>query len=167
MRFCYEVTKAQYFELLAQQLAKRNRMLPNLLFLAVAVWFCITRSDASLWMRIGPLGMALVLIGLSFYKKNHGIRFAQVAYERLVKQGAIKEEFIGMHTLEVDNGILLRSYGAYCDKIPCSAVTELRRMEQSSVIMTDGNMFELIPNEFLDQDNNRSKVMEMLGLTAL
>lgn len=166
MKLNYNITEELYAEVIEYQMRLRIKSrgqvlkywISNLMFCGVALYFLIARVDYSWGMRVMPLAMALILLGISTYRRMNVPRRARAALRSFMRDGTLAEGFIGPHTLLVEQGLLKRKAGSKWEELPCKAVGGFLELEHCELITAGGAIFELIPKSALDMGGNWEKL---------
>lgn len=170
MKINYEITEEQYVEVVEYQMRLRNNQpikrlkfwLSNILFFGLAIYFCILRSDYSWLIRIMPIVMALILLGLSLYPRLKIKKRAEAAVKQYKSNGTLQKGYIGLHTLIIDKGIVKRHFANAWTEINCNEVVHLQKLKFSTILIAHNVFFEMIPNEVLDKEDNREQLESAL-----
>lgn len=174
MKLNYNITEELYAEVIEYQMRLHIRSrgqvlkywLSNLLFCGMALYFLVARVDYSWGMRIMPLIMALILLGISTYRRMNVPGRARAALKSFMKDGTLAEGFIGPHTLLVEQGAVKRKAGSKWEELPCKEVGGFLELEHCELMTAGGVIFELIPKSALTQGGNREKLRSAIRENA-
>lgn len=170
MKINYDITEGQYAEVVEYQMRLRNNQpikklkfwLSNILFSGFAIYFCILRTEYNWLIRIMPIVMALILLGLSLYPRLMIKKRAEAAVKQYKSNGTLQKGYIGLHTLNIENGIVKRHFANAWTEINCNEVVHLQELRLSTILIAHNVIFEMIPNEVLDKENNREQLESAL-----
>ena len=168
MKITYDVTEEIYEEAICYQMKLHNSQRwqvirywgLNIGFFAVAIFFFVTRTGYPLWRRLYPLGMAVILLGLSTWRRVDLPKRAKSALKRYVRQGVLEEGFLGRHTLIVENGKIRRQAGKSWKEIPASSFAGLMDLDKAVLMIAAGVIFDTIPKDALEKDGIRERLLE-------
>lgn len=172
MRLNFTITEDIYAEVIEYQMRLHNNQrkevlkywISNIVFCAVALYFLIDRTEYSWQVRLGPVAMALILFIMSTYKRTNLPKRARSALKRYIKSGTLEQGFIGPHTLIVENGVVKRGVGKDWAEVQCGEVgPEFLELKSSELLIARGVIYEMIPKEVLDKDNQREKLQRALA----
>ena len=171
MKLTYVVTEDVYAEAIRYQRQLQNRQPAaqvrfwglNLAFTAAAVWFFIVRKDYAIWLRLMPLLMAAVLIGLSAWRRSSGEARAKGILRQYIRQGALEEGFLGEHTLLVEHGKIRRKAGKTWQDVSAASFGALKDLDKSVLLIAGGVILDTIPAETLSQQGVRKKLLEAIA----
>ena len=167
----YEITPENYQDVIAFQLrlqvtkrgGKLRYILTNVLFWAMALYFCITRTEYNLWMRLLPVLMAVLLFTLTTERRSCSPRKVKKTYQRYEKLKILEEGYIGPHVVTFLGTTITKKYGKQVEQIDVSQCALVREDSSVSILLGGGVIFELIPNAILMENNNLEKLREFLG----
>lgn len=170
MKLTYTITQEHYEDVIAFQLrlqrSKRKSLiqyvLTNAVFVILAVYFLITHPESSLWSRLGVLGMAAVMLLLTTDKRSCSPGKVRRTYKRYVRLKLIQEGYIGPHTLIVGRDAITQKFGQQSNTIEMKRCAWVNGEQSISMILGGGVIFEIIPNDILDQDDNRARLCALI-----
>lgn len=170
MRLNYSITEEIYAEVIEYQMKLHNGQksrvikywVSNLIFLGLAAYFFIVRIEYPWWLRLMPMGMAVILLVITTYNRVNIPKRARAALRRYVRTGVLEEGFIGPHKLIIEDGIIRRSYGAAWSEIPVEGVGGYQQLTNSLLLIAAGVIFEVIPMSILETDNNQDKLIKAI-----
>lgn len=170
MRLNYNITEDIYAEVIEYQMKLHNNQrsqvmkywISNLLFLGLAVYFLVARTEYSWWLRLLPMGMAAILFAMTTFKRVNLPKRARAALKRYLKSGTLAEGFIGQHKLIVEDSMIRRNYGGEWTEISCDDVGGYQQLKDSLLLIAKGVIFEVIPLEVLNENNSRGELIKAI-----
>ena len=163
MQLNYTITQEHYEDVIAFQLklqrSKRRSLIQyivtNAIFIILAVYFLMTHPESSVWSRLGVMGMAAAMLVLTTDRRR--------TYKRYVRLKLIQDGFIGPHTLLVDKNSVTQKFGDQSNTIEIKRCAWVNGENRISMILGGGVIFEIIPNEVLDQNGNRERLSALIA----
>ena len=166
MQLNYTITQEHYEDVIAFQLklqrSKRRSLIQyivtNAIFIILAVYFLVTHPESSVWSRLGVMGMAAAMLVLTTDRRSCSPGKVRRTYKRYVRLKLIQDGFIGPHTLLVDKNSVTQKFGDQSNTIEIKRCAWVNGENRISMILGGGVIFEIIPNEVLDQNGNRERL---------
>lgn len=168
MRLDYEITQKNYEDVIAFQLrlqrSKRKSLvqyiITNAIFIFLAVYFLIAHPGSSLWVKLGVLAMAAVLLIITTDKRSCSPGKIHRTYKNYVRLKLIHEGFIGPHTLIINpkERTITQKFGTESNTIDFKRCAWVNGEDSISMILGSGVIFEIIPNSILEENNNRVRL---------
>lgn len=170
MKLNYTITQENYEDVIAFQLrlqrSKKSSLIQYLItngiFIMLAVYFFFTHPDSAWWMRFGILAMAVILLLITTDKRSCSPRKVRRTYRRYVRLHLIQEGYLGTHTLIANEKEIIQKYGEQTNTIETRRCAWVNGEKSISMILGGGVIFEIIPNEVLDQNDNREKLKALI-----
>ena len=168
MKLTYDITQKHYEDVIAFQLrlqrSKRKSLvqyiITNALFVILAIYFLIDHPESALWVKLGVLAMAAVLLIVTTDKRSCSPGKVRRTYKNYVRLKLIQPGFIGPHTLIINpkDGTVTQKFGSETNTMELRRCAWVNGENSISMILGGGVIFEIIPNEVLDQDDNRRRL---------
>lgn len=176
MKLNYFITQKNYEDVIAFQLrlqrSKRKSLIQyiitNGIFIILGVYFLIAHPESAWWVRLGVLAMAAVLLIITTDKRSCSPRKVHRTYKNYVRLNMIQEGYIGPHTLIVNakDQTIIQKFGNECNTIEIDRCAWVNGENSISMILGSGVIFEIIPNEILDEDDNRERLRAFIVNTT-
>lgn len=171
MQLNYTITQEHYEDVIAFQLklqrSKRRSLIQyivtNAIFIILAVYFLVTHPESSVWSRLGVMGMAAAMLVLTTDRRSCSPGKVRRTYKRYVRLKLIQDGFIGPHTLLVDKNSVTQKFGDQSNTIEIKRCAWVNGENRISMILGGGVIFEIIPNEVLDQNGNRERLSALIA----
>ncbi len=172
MKLNYTITQKNYEDVIAFQLRlQRSRrksliqyIITNGIFIILAVYFLIAHPESAWWVRIGVLAMAAVLLIVTTDKRSCSSGKIHRTYKNYVRLKLIQEGYIGPHTLIVNpkDHTITQKFGSETNTIELARCAWVNGEDSISMILGSGVIFEIIPNDVLDQNGNRERLRDYI-----
>lgn len=161
MKLIYSVSHADYKEAILFQLRQKQKSpltmlrywVGNIGFFGLAVFFALSRTAYPPWLRIAPVVVAAIMLALGSYSVFALRAQADRLLKRYIENGTLDKDFWKPHTLIVSQDSLKLSYGGKTMKIPCTDAGAIYRGDSASLLIAEGAIFDIIPNDTLDRDS--------------
>ena len=171
MQLNYTITQEHYEDVIAFQLklqrSKRRSLIQyivtNAIFIILAVYFLVTHPESSVWSRLGVMGLAAAMLVLTTDRRSCSPGKVRRTYKRYVRLKLIQDGFIGPHTLLVDKNSVTQKFGDQSNTIEIKRCAWVNGENRISMILGGGVIFEIIPNEVLDQNGNRERLSALIA----
>lgn len=170
MKVRYEVTEANYTDVIQYQLDSNKNSLPKtvifyiliLLFPILGLYLLFYGTGYHLYVRILFLVLTLFISGARLWRRNNTRPKAEHVLKNVLQNGLLQKDFIGPHTLEVRDGTITDAFGEEKLQVGCQDITRIERLERVTILFCGPNMFQVLPNACLEKDGIGDRLYQEL-----
>lgn len=164
----YSITDDEYISVLKFQMELKNsknrivKIVPNLIFLVVAIAFIFMKKDADVLIRFSPLIMALILNIITISTITNNDQRARKLLTKYKKQGIISKDYFSIHTMQVTQDRIAISYKGAHNEAKLVDISRIDIYKNIVMLISNGVVFEIIPKDVVDEHGSLTEMISLI-----